>query len=146
MRISASTTGLYPVPVRATRNPAAQTAGTDAASSVSTATDKAARQLVPVAAPVAPIDVPRDLISAPSRARETNLETSAAAGSVRGRSDLEGLNTIGLARQFGRALGSRSAPSSSEYSALRGAAEYAQVATQEHRDELVALLGIDVFA
>jgi hypothetical protein len=81
------------------------------------------------------------LISAPSRVQESNLETSAAE-SVRGRSDFEGLNAIGLARQSGRILGSRSA----SYSAQRGAAEYAQVATQEHRDELVALLGIDVFA
>lgn len=151
MRISASTPGFYPVPVRAIRqHPVAETHGTDAASAVNTATDQAARQLVPVAVPAANIEAPRDLVLAPQRPREANLDTSAAVGSVRGRSDLESLNTIGLARQFGRALGSRSvqfsAQHSSPYSAHRGAAQYAQVATQEHRDELVALLGIDVFA
>jgi hypothetical protein len=146
MRISASTSGFYPAPIRATRNPVAETSGTDAASSVNAATDQTARQLVPVAAPVSNIEAPRDLISAPQRAREANLDTSATVGSVRGRSDLEGLNAVGVARQFSRALGSRSAQYSAPYSAQRGAAQYAQVATQEHRDELVSLLGIDVFA
>ena len=150
MRISASTSGFYPVPVRATRYPVAETSGTDTASAVNTATDQPARQLVPVAAPVSNIEAQRDLVSAPQRAREANLDMSAAVGSVRGRSDLEGLNAVGVARQFSRAFGSRpvqfSAQHSVQHSAQRGAAQYAQVATQEHRDELVALLGIDVFA
>lgn len=72
--------------------------------------------------------------------------------------DAEGLNLGGLARQFNR-LSVESVVETSARNSLEGfmprpafnpaqraVAAYVDVATQEHRQELVELLGIDVFA
>lgn len=74
------------------------------------------------------------------------------------RLDARGLNVGGLARQFNRLSIENAVETSAQGSvqgsvqrsvlnpAQRAVAAYVEVATQQHREELVELLGIDVFA
>ena len=90
----------------------------------------AAQQLVPVAIPVAKEAVETSLSAQQPGEGDVRKEVSSVAiASILERRNIEGSNNTfnGTARQ-------------------QAVAAYADVATQEHREELVALLGIDVFA
>lgn len=91
-----------------------------------------------------------------TRQRTGGTEIQPVVDFVQARPDVEGTNVGGLTRQFNSIFNRVSVESAVEKpaqaqgsiqsAAQRGAAAYADVATLEHRDELVALLGIDVFA
>jgi hypothetical protein len=125
MRISSSTTGLYPVLVSTARKPAVAPQNNDAVTKTTGANEQTTRQ----------------------RTGETKREVLSAR-------DVESLNAGGLAQQFNNALNrvsgedfaGNSAQGSIQSASQRAVAAYTDVATQEHRQELVTLLGIDVFA
>lgn len=123
MQISSSTAGLYPVLVPSARKPAVESNANNAVLETSTATQQATHQ------------------------RTTGTELFPAVDAVAARQDTAGLNVGGLTRQFNSIINRESVDNSTDKSAgQRAVAAYADVATQEHRDELVELLGIDVFA
>lgn len=96
------------------------------------------------------------------RIGEEKREIAAGAEAGVSRPEVPGLLAGGLTRQFypdpgriaeagavgryGQGSGSDSVPDSVQRSAQRALDAYTTVATQEHRDEVVSLLGIDVFA
>jgi hypothetical protein len=132
MQIDSSTAGLYPLLVPVARKPAAASNANNVVSKAASAIDSAVRQ----------------------RAADTRRETLPAVDVVQAREDVEGLSVGGLTRQFDSIFNrvsveggeGSSAQGLVQSPAQRAVAAYAEVATQEHRDELVALLGIDVFA
>ena len=132
MQIASSTASLYPALVPDTKKPAAASNANDPVSRANSTIDPTAGQ----------------------RRADTQRETLHALDVVQARVDVEGVNVGGLTRPF-NSLFSRvsiegsegsSAQGPSQGAAQRAAAAYTEVATQEHRDELVTLLGIDVFA
>ena len=133
MHIASSTTGLYPVLVVPTaRKPAGVLNPTDIISRATSTIDPAERR----------------------RTADTQRESLPAVDVVQARENVEGLSVGGLTRQFNSIFNrvsiedaaENAAQGSIQSPAQRGAAAYAEVATQEHRDELVEMLGIDVFA
>ena len=148
MRITSSIAGHYPVLVPAARKPAAANGNDDlvsregasdvsgSAASAITAIDQANRQ----------------------RTGETKRELLSAADFVQMRPNVEESNVGGVTRQFNsisnrvsvesfeQRLTQGSVQGTDQSTAQRAVTAYTDVATQEHRDELVAMLGIDVFA
>jgi len=144
MHIASSTAGLYPVLVPAVRKPVVAVNGNDVVSTgdsrdvsgnaarASAAIDQALRQ----------------------RTEEPKREILPAADFVQVRPDVEGSNVGGATRQFNsifsrvsiESFSEKPAEGSIQSAAQRAVTAYTDVATQEHRDELVQLLGIDVFA
>ncbi|MDT8385464.1 MAG: hypothetical protein RRB22_13740 [Gammaproteobacteria bacterium] len=92
------------------------------------------------------------------RIGEEKREIAAGAEAEVSGLDVSGLPASGLTRLFypdfgriagvgaGGRYGQDSVPDSVQRSAQRALDAYTTVATQEHRDEVVSLLGIDVFA
>jgi len=128
MHIASSTAGLYPVVVPNNQKPSA------ASSAASTALlpVQGAKQLAPNAILTSNSDTSRTLLFARQRAGEVSFVSQSAPEVVR--SGVGGVNSASISR------GGLPSP------AQRAAAEYANVATQQHREELIALFGIDEFA
>lgn len=136
MHIASSTVSLYPVRV---------------ASAQKSAIGSGENSIVPKAA----VDVTalRDQTT-DQRTRKTRKDALPTTGFSLARSNIEGVNFDGLTQPSNRVfsgvtvegVGKSSVQGSLQSAGQRAVAEYADVATQEHRDELVALLGIDVFA
>ena len=143
MLIPSSTAGLYPVPVARqsiairTDNDVASKDAVGTAAQVTAAIDQAARQKTGEATG----ETPREILPATDVVQASRL--------AEGR-DLERSNAEELTQQFNRIsierFSERSAEGLIQNAAQRAVTAYTDVATQEHRDELVQLLGIDVFA
>lgn len=142
MHITSSSAGLYPILVPAARKSVSAVDDRDVVSTVDS------RKVVDAAArATAAIDE-----AIRRRTGETKRDILPAANIVQARPDVEGANVGSLTRQhnsiFNRASESfveRPAQLASHSAAQRAVTAYTNVATQEHRDELIALLGIDVF-
>ena len=139
MLIPSSTAGLYPVPVTRksiairTDNDVASKDALGAAAQVTAAIDQVTRQKTG--------ETPREVLPA------TDVVQASLVAEGR---NLERSNTEELTQQFNRIsigrFSERPAEGSIQSAAQRAVTAYTDVATQEHRDELVQLLGIDVFA
>jgi len=129
MHIASSTAGYYPVVVPNTQKPSSASP----AASTALLPAQGAKQLAPNATLTSNSDDSRTLLLARQRAGEVTFVSKSATEVVRG--GVSGANgQEGFAR--GGLLGS----------AQRAVAEYANVATQQHREEVIALFGIDEFA
>lgn len=119
MNISSSATGLYPALLPAVRRPAVAVSDKDVVSSIATSTEQAVN--------------------------ESSSEQLFASDK-----NITGLDVGGLTQPFNgllnRYAGESATGNTVTSAAQRAVTEYANVATQEHREELVSLLGIDVFA
>ena len=152
MHISSSISGLYPGLVPTARKPAAASDNNHAVSKTVTSNEQASRRHAG--------ETKREISSALDSAQAVSVigqqvvENQRVEGQDTERQRVEELNVGALTRQFnhvfkragGEGFENNVTQASVKNSAQRAVATYTDVATQEHRQEIVALLGIDVFA